>query len=133
MTVPWPGTSVTPESLAACLAVFHRQHEQLYTFSQEDTSVEIVTLRLTATGKLPRPSLPTIGPGPSLSAAKIGEQEVEAENGAALYPIYNRDKLGAGTVLPGPAIVQQLDATTLILPGQVAEVEPHGCLTLPAA
>ena len=129
LTVPWPG-AVTPENLAICLAAFHQQHERLYTFSQEDTPVEIVNLRLTAVGKLPRPSLPSIGGSRDISTARVGQQVVESEDGALDYPIYSRDKLGAGAVLPGPAIIQQLDATTLILPGQVAEVDGRGCLII---
>jgi N-methylhydantoinase A len=43
-------------------------------------------------------------------------------------PIYDRARLGAGARLDGPAIITQLDATTLVLPGQLAEVDAFGNL-----
>jgi N-methylhydantoinase A len=41
-------------------------------------------------------------------------------------PIYDRTKLGAGSMIKGPAIIEQLDSTTVILPGQKAEIERYG-------
>ena len=41
-------------------------------------------------------------------------------------PIYDRAKLGAGAIIDGPAIIEQLDSTTVILPGQKAEIERYG-------
>ena len=54
---------MTEASVAETVASFHRLHEQLYTFAQEDTPVEIVTLRVNAVGRLPRPSLPQVAAG----------------------------------------------------------------------
>ena len=45
-------------------------------------------------------------------------------------PIYRREALRAGHVVDGPAIVEQLDSTTVILPRQRAEVDRHGLLTI---
>jgi N-methylhydantoinase A len=41
-------------------------------------------------------------------------------------PIYDRTKLGAGALINGPAIIEQLDSTTVVLPGQKAEIERYG-------
>jgi len=128
LAVPWPDGGVTRDALDRCMAAFHRRHEQLYTFAQEDTPVEIVNLRLTAIGRLERPTLPRIAAGRGLDGARIGEQRVESASGVAPWPIYDRDRLGADTDLRGPAIVQQLDATTLVLPGQRGHVDDHGIL-----
>jgi N-methylhydantoinase A len=49
-------------------------------------------------------------------------------SGAVEAPFYDRAKLGAGALLEGPAIVKQLDATTLLLPGQTANVHKFGSL-----
>ena len=48
-------------------------------------------------------------------------------------PLYDRDKLMAGNRLPGPAIVHQLDATTLVLAGQRARIDARGSLWLEEA
>ena len=38
-------------------------------------------------------------------------------------PLYNRDDLVAGTMITGPAIIDQLDSTTVVPPGVTAEVD----------
>jgi len=48
-------------------------------------------------------------------------------------PLYDRDRLLGGNRLPGPAIVHQLDATTLVLAGQRARIDAHGSLWLEEA
>ena len=47
-------------------------------------------------------------------------------------PVYDRDRLAAGNRIAGPAIVEQMDATTVILPGMTARVEPYLNLILEA-
>src|SRR5205085_904419 len=103
---------------------FHRQHERLYTFSQEDTPVEIVTLRVDAFGIFPPPHLPELPRGGDPGAAITGYQTIAFEGSRVEAPIYERARLGAGVEIAGPAILTQLDATTLLLPGQTAEVHP---------
>jgi N-methylhydantoinase A len=53
--------------------------------------------------------------------------------GFVACPVYDREKLGAGNRIVGPAIVEQMDATTVVLPGMVAWVEPYMNLVLEAA
>jgi N-methylhydantoinase A len=128
LNVPWAGRDVTQASAAATVAAFHRLHEQLYTFAQEDTPVEIVTLRVDARGVFPAPARPELPPAGTPADARIGEQAVVLESGPAKAAIYARERLGRGARLAGPAILTQLDATTLLLPGQVGEVDALGNL-----
>ena len=128
LTVPWGGSRVDAETVEHTIAAFHALHEQLYTFNQPDTPVEIVTLRVTAEGQLPRPSLRELPRGGDASEAIVGEQAVDFDGEMRATPIYDRAKLGAGTVLKGPAIVRQLDSTTVLFPGQRAEVHAYGSL-----
>jgi N-methylhydantoinase A len=130
LTVPWAGRSVTRESLAATLARFHALHHQLYTFKQEDTPVEIVTLRVGAIGRLERPEIRELPKGGAGEEALAGRQEVDFEGERLPTPVYDRSRLGAGAVLRGPAILTQLDATTLLFPGQRAEVHKFGALVV---
>ena len=130
LNVPWPGREVTGASARAAVAAFHRLHERLYTFAQEDMPVEIVTFRVGARGALPAPTmreLPAAGP---LEAARTAVQTVFFEEGPAEVSIYARDRLGAGARLSGPSILTQFDATTLLLPGQRAEVDRFGSLLI---
>jgi N-methylhydantoinase A len=128
LVVPWPSGSVDTAAAAAAIAAFHRRHERLYTFAQEDTPVEIVTLRVDALGMFPPPQLPELPRGGDPAPAIVGHQRIAWENGGADAPIYDRARLGAGARLAGPAILTQLDATTLLLPGQTAEVHRFGGL-----
>ncbi len=128
LTVPWAGSSASDEAVAATVVRFHELHRALYTFAQEDTPVEIVTLRVDAVGALQQPRLVDLPPGGDPASAIAGRQRIALAGGEVEAPIYDRAKLGAGARLAGPAIVTQLDATTLILPAQTAEVHKSGSL-----
>src|SRR4029077_8720976 len=69
--VPWAGRDVTDATIAGTIAAFHRMHDQLYTFAQEDTPVEIVTLRVDAEGVFAPPKLPAPPPGGPVDDAII--------------------------------------------------------------
>jgi N-methylhydantoinase A len=110
------------------VAAFHKLHERLYTFAQEDTPVEIVTLRVDARGVFPAPQMRALPPAGPLEAARAGTQTMFLESGPVAAAIYSRERLGAGARIAGPAILTQLDATTLLLPGQVGVVDRFGSL-----
>ena len=121
---------MTEASARAAVAAFHRLHERHYTFAQEDMPVEIVTFRVDARGALPAPIARELPPAGPLAAAQTGEQVVFFEAGPAPVSIYARERLGAGARIPGPAILTQFDATTLLLPGQMATVDRFGSLLI---
>ncbi len=133
LTVPWGGDGVSADSVGATVANFHKLHEQLYTFAQEDTPVEIVTLRVTATGDLPRPALRELPRGGKIEDALVGTQEVDLDEQRRTCPVYDRARLGAGAKLRGPAIISQLDSTTVLFPDQAAEVDKYGSLVIQTA
>jgi N-methylhydantoinase A len=128
--VPWPAGAVDASAAEATVAAFHREHERLYTFAQPDTPVEIVTLRVDAFGVFPAPRMPEVPRGGDATDAIVGRQPVAFAHGHIDTPIYDRARLGAGATLAGPAIFTQLDATTLLLPGQTAEIHPLGSLVV---
>jgi N-methylhydantoinase A len=59
-----------------------------------------------------------------------GQFPVHLDSGVAQVPLFERASLGAGDFIAGPAIVSQLDATTLVLPGWSGEVHPSGAILL---
>ena len=78
-----------------------------------------------------RPGFPTAA-GPEPIPARAGERSVyfdEAE-GFVTTPIYRRERLLAGHRIAGPAVIEQMDSTTVILPGQDALVDAHGNLLI---
>jgi N-methylhydantoinase A len=129
LALPWAGEAVDQGALDATIAAFHAEHERLYSFHLDDVPVELVTLRVDAVGLLPplRPREIPRADGP-VEAAETGRQRIAFAEGETEAPVLDRARLGAGARLRGPAVITQLDATTLVLPGQVAEVHPCGAL-----
>jgi N-methylhydantoinase A len=70
---------------------------------------------------------PSADAGSDPSAAELGRRDVWLrETGVFVScPLYDREKLLAGNRIEGPAIVEQMDATTLIVPGATATVDPY--------
>ncbi|TCR68621.1 hydantoinase/oxoprolinase family protein [Bosea sp. BK604] len=128
LSVPWPAQAVNEGALRAAIEGFHAAHHQLYTFSQPEMPVEIVLIRVNATGQLAKPRTQTVAAGTAIEEARSGAQKVYAGGQWLNCPIYDRTRLGAGATIDGPAIVEQLDATTYLLPGQRAVVDVHGNL-----
>ncbi len=130
LTVPFGGERVSEETVQGLVAEFHARHEQLYTFADPRAPVEIVNLRVTATGQVDKLELPEI------AATRQGERPAAARTRQVAFsglgwiecPVHERSALLAGHTLPGPAIVDQLDTTVVIFPGQVAHVDRYGNL-----
>ena len=92
--------------------------------------MEITTLRLRAIGLVDKIELPRIADaGAAATASPAGSRRVHfAELGFVETPVYARTALKAGHVVAGPAIIDQLDATTVVFPGHRARVEEFGNL-----
>ena len=102
------------DGLAAVIARFDEEHERLFTFNM-DSPHELVNLRAVALGPaldLGRFNLPEGDGDPS--AAKIRDHELWGNGKMQPAIIYDRSKLRAGDIIPGPAIVVEMDSTTLI-------------------
>ncbi|MDN2566921.1 hydantoinase/oxoprolinase family protein [Aquibium sp. A9E412] len=130
LNVAWSERAVNEAALTRLVDSFHRLHEQLYSFAQEDTPVEIVTLRVTATGRLPVPARAALTGGGPAADAVIAHQDIFVGDGMRSSPVYDRARLAVGEVVEGPAILQQLDTTTLLAEGDRATVHPSGSLLI---
>ncbi|HXF74227.1 MAG TPA: hydantoinase/oxoprolinase family protein [Actinomycetota bacterium] len=113
---------------------FHALHARTYGHHHPSEAVEVVTLRLSGFGALPRPEPPRVPRGrrdPSWEAG-LGAREVllPGERRGRRVPVFRRDLLRSGNRVVGPAIVEEMDSTTLVLPGQEAIVDGCGDLWL---
>jgi len=109
-------------------AAFAAAHESLYGLSL-DAPVELVTLRAEATGRMPPPPRHVLAAG--TGSAPEGRLAVHFASGMAQAPLFNRARVrGGDRFSPAPAIISQLDATTLVLPNWVGEVHPSGAILL---
>ena len=115
--------------LADCLAVagarFDAMHEQLFTFALP-AEKELVNLRVVALGKAAEVSPPTLEQNSAVDAARYATQTVFIDGQTMEAGIFDRALLGAGAAVPGPAIVTEMDSTTLILPGCTGRVDVYG-------
>ncbi len=123
--------TITPEVLLrdginGILQRFDDEHLRLFTFNM-DTPHEIVNLRAVALGQslsLPAVELP-VGNGDPINA-KMRDHTLWMDGKEQAAVIYDRSLLKQGDVIPGPAIVVEMDSTTLIESGCVAKVDKVG-------
>ncbi len=104
---------------------FDQMHEQLFTFAL-GADKELVNLRAVVEGSATQISALPIATGGDLDAALIGTQAVYMEDREQEARVYDRARLSAGNRLEGPAIVVEMDSTTVILPGHAGEVDAFG-------
>jgi len=128
LNVPWSERNGTEVGLYRAIESFHRLHDQLYSFSQEDAPVEIVTLRVTAKGDLPAPKSVPLSGGRPASKCVIATQQMYVDGAMKDCPVYDRVALAAGATVEGPAILQQLDTTVVLESGDTATVHEYGSL-----
>ena len=108
-------------------AHFQAAHQALYGFTLT-APIELVTLRIEATGAS-HASPPTVL-APGGMPAPTQTVRVAFASGVTEVPVFDRAAMGAGARFDGPAIVTQLDTTTLVAPGWTAEVHPSGAILL---
>jgi N-methylhydantoinase A len=114
------------DGIAGILARFDAEHKRLFTFNM-DTPHEIVNLRAVALGRaldLPAAELP--GGDGNPAAAKMRDHTLWMDGREQAAVIYDRALLRAGDVIPGPAIVCEMDSTTLVESGCVGTVDAVG-------
>ena len=104
---------------------FHEAHIRNYGYASRDNPVEVVNLRVTALASMPRPDLAhdSQDSGGDPSRAVIGQRDVYFKNDRKPTNVYDRSALLPGDVITGPAIVEQLDSTTVVWENQTAEVD----------
>ncbi len=120
------------------LRAFHELHRQRFSYASEDEPVEIVNLRVKAVGRTAKPHFSYRDPGsPHPEAARVGNKTIHFANpepphavGPVPSALYEREQLQPGTVIAGPAVVFQLDTTTVIPPRWSATVDGWGNLVV---
>jgi N-methylhydantoinase A len=107
---------------------FHELHDQLYTFRLA-SPIEFVNFRLTAFGTVRKPGLARIPANGDARAALKGTRNVDFDElGRQETQTYERSRLGAGTALEGPAVIEEPAASTVVFPGQRLRVDEYGNL-----
>jgi 5-oxoprolinase (ATP-hydrolysing) len=124
IAVPLPA-SLDLDGLAAA---FTAAYTARYAALQPGALIEAVNFRVTATG--PAPTLALDGAAASATAARKGERPAWFGDGFLLTPVYDRYALAEGAVIPGPAIIEEREATTVVAPGDTLRVDVAGNLRI---
>lgn len=105
---------------------FHRLHKEKYGYSMNDHTIEIVNLRLTAIGVLSKPIIreEKMG-GKDPKHAIKGKRKIYVDGKFIEATIYERKNLRCGNIIEAPAIIEQLDSTTVLFPGYIAYVDKY--------
>ncbi len=122
--------TVYGDRVEAAVRAFHDRHREVYGYMAPGEPVEVVTARTVAYGRLARPGIAAV-PAAAGSPDPLEVRDVFFDGWRAT-PVYRREKLGAGQMMTGPAIIEQYDATTVVPPGWRALVEATGILRLSA-
>ena len=124
--IPVPSAPLDNGILQTLKATFHETHMRLYGYHQPDKVVELVTFRIKASLPVAKPDLKSFA-----VAARRAEPQPTArrnvffqgEGGFVDCPIYERQDLAAGDRIAGPAVIEQMDTTTVIPPDFGTEVD----------
>jgi N-methylhydantoinase A len=124
LTVPLASGRVTKKTLAEIRATFDTTHHGLFGHSGPEEPVEVVTYRVTGIGKLPEVKMPTFRrAGTALKDAYLGTRRARFDGDAVDAAVYQRERLDVGHEVKGPAVIEQLDSTLVVHPGQTARVD----------
>ncbi len=118
------------EGLDTLRRAFDAEHERLFSFLLSNEH-ELVNARASASGPRPAvaPSALSEGDGDP-GQAERAETEIWVDGGIQTAKVYDRTRLHAGDRVTGPAIVTEMDSTTLVLPDHTATVHPSGSLLI---
>ena len=131
LTVDGPDGEITQTHKQPIKAAFDDLHRRTYGASAPEEDAELVTLRVVSEVPVPHLRLPRIAAG-RVADARIGERPLYDLTSAEFVNayVYDRARLGADDRIAGPAIVEQYDSTTVVLPGQALTVDDFGNLLI---
>jgi N-methylhydantoinase A len=119
-----PAGDLDPANLAE---EFQARYKRRYGYQRDASMCEIVNLRVTATGVVPKPSL----------AAATTLEDIPDESAQVIFgnlaqeaTVRHRDALPAGAAVSGPAVLEEYSSTLVVPPGWAGEVNEFGCVVL---
>jgi N-methylhydantoinase A len=130
LTVAMPGGELRREDFEQAAALFEQEHERFYGYSIPGEELELLTFNVAAVGSRHTVEFPRVEPGSPPEPIDRRPVVFRAEEGPLETAIYRRETFPSGAVIDGPAIVGQVDATTLVPPGTAARVDEYGNLLI---
>jgi len=133
VAVRMPASVGDESSRAEIKRLFDEAHELRYSHSAPEESADIVSLRVSAIGRLGKPQFPQIPQGqttPPANARRGIRAVIFEDAGAVEAPVYDRTKLLQSNLISGPAIIEEVASTTVVEPGDTVTVNAFGHLVM---
>ena len=130
LSVPIKDGTLKQKDISAFANSFHDLHEKAYGYTRKKEAVEFVNLRVVAIGKLPEFRLTERILSIKEDLKPMEYREVFFEGSALKTPVYLRDHLLCGQEIMGPAIIEQMDSTTVVFPKYQAATDRYGNLLI---
>ncbi len=132
--VPVPDGTLDAAAADAVAGAFHAAHRRLYGYDfagDPRQHVEWVNLRVSGVGPIARPVLPVLPETPAAEpSAPRGRRPVRFDGAPVDTAVHWRPDLGAGSVISGPAVIEEFGSTVPLHPGYCATVDELGCLVI---
>ncbi len=128
-----PGAVGAEEARAEIKRLFDEAHELRYSHSAAEESADVVSIRVSAIGRLAKPAMPEIAAGTAAPPAEalVGRRSVAfAGHGWLEAAVYDRERLLRGNTIAGPAVIEETASTTIVEPGDSLTVNQFGHLLL---
>jgi N-methylhydantoinase A len=120
---------VTAGNLQAAYDAFIKTHEAIYGYAIEDEIIELVSFRVTVSGKRAAPHLAVATDGKD-DAVQPPRQVHFRGHGFVSAAVYRRYSLAGGARLDGPCVIEEPGSTILVEPGMTVDVLPDGQLII---
>ncbi|MDO9573500.1 MAG: hypothetical protein Q7I94_00795, partial [Candidatus Contubernalis sp.] len=126
INIPLGAEKLNKETLEKMLQEFHDVHLKTYGYNRQEEMIELVNVRLSVVGKMHSFQIKAERMvDRDLGEAKNSFRSIYYDGKFIKTPVYNRDKLTPGGKIEGPAVVEQLDSTTVITPGKTAYIDSY--------
>jgi N-methylhydantoinase A len=135
LRVVLPDGRFDERAVARTRRLFEEMHERAYGYAANDDPVELTNIRLTSIGHLPKLASRTLAAGDGDIARARKSTRALWLPGAVdpvAVPVYDRYRLSAEARVAGPALIEEMDSTTVVLPAYRAVVHSQGHLILTA-
>jgi N-methylhydantoinase A len=140
VTVELPSRAYESRDIAVFKEYFDAEHLRRYGFSSPEQSADIVSIRSSVSGIMPKPALQELEERPSGSTLEpiathpvffpANSSAVNANDDYADIPVFARETLRAADRITGPALIEETATTTVLLPGDELSVDRLGNLII---
>ena len=129
LTTPVGGDTVSEANAPVIRTAFNALYETRFGHSFTNIPSEVVNVRVIAIGRRPKPGFPPLAERKN-GAPAVSYRSVNMGAGSANTPVYSRENLLRGDRISGPAVIEEASATTLVGPGDIAELSEHGFIVI---